>query len=162
MKLYRRGYLNKTACHEWERQLMLSYFLIYKPWFKSICWDCISSTKWNLFMKFYRSNFLIMMTAQAVFLFQLTWAEGLVVRLMYWQASPVYCLLTFSVIFSSETTGPIEAKSYLEMQWDGGKKVYSQGWGHMARIAAMPIYAKNPSKIFFYRTTWPIPMKFSM
>ena len=30
---------------------------------------------------------------------------------------------TFSNIFSSETTGPIEAKFRIELSWDGGTKV---------------------------------------
>ena len=38
------------------------------------------------------------------------------------------CVSTFSNI-SSETTGPIEAKFYVEPPWDGGTKVFylSQG-----------------------------------
>ena len=55
---------------------------------------------------------------------------------------------TFSNIFSSETTGPIEAKFHMESQWDGGTKVCSNGPGHMTKMAAMPIYSKNHKKIF--------------
>ena len=50
---------------------------------------------------------------------------------------------TFSNIFSSETTGPIEAKFHMEPPWDGGTKVGSNGPGHMTKIAHMPIYGKN-------------------
>ena len=32
--------------------------------------------------------------------------------------------------------------------WDGGIKLYSNGPGHMANMAAMPIYGKNLKKIF--------------
>ena len=46
-------------------------------------------------------------------------------------------------IFSSETTGPIEAKFHMESPWDGGTKVCSKGPGHMTKMAAMPIYGKN-------------------
>ena len=46
-------------------------------------------------------------------------------------------------IFSSETTGPIEVKFHVEPPWDGGTKVYSNGPGHMTKMAAMPIYGKN-------------------
>ena len=53
---------------------------------------------------------------------------------------------TFSNIFSSETTGPIEAKFHLEPPWDGGTKVCSNGPGHMTKMAAMPIYGKNFKK----------------
>ena len=52
----------------------------------------------------------------------------------------------FSNIFSSETTGPIEAKFHLEPLWDGGTKVCSNGPGHMTKMAAMPIYGKNFKK----------------
>ena len=47
---------------------------------------------------------------------------------------------TFSSIFSSETTGPIEAKFHIEPPWDGGMKVCSNGPGHMTKMATMPIY----------------------
>ena len=59
---------------------------------------------------------------------------------------------TFSNIFSSETAWPIKAKFYVEPPWEGGTKVYINGPGHMTKMAAMPIYGKNPSKIFFSRT----------
>ena len=47
-----------------------------------------------------------------------------------------------SNIYSSETTGPIEAKFHMEPPWDGGTKVYSNGPGHM------PMYGKNHKKSF--------------
>ena len=46
---------------------------------------------------------------------------------------------TFSNIFSSETTGLIEAKFRVEPSWDGGTKVCSNGPGHVTKMAAMPI-----------------------
>ena len=46
-------------------------------------------------------------------------------------------------IFSSETTGPIEAKFHVEPPRDGGTKVYSNGPGQMTKMATMPIYVKN-------------------
>ena len=59
----------------------------------------------------------------------------------------MYVLLSiFSNIFSSETTGPIEAKFHMEPPWDGGMKVFSNGPGHMTKMAAMPIYGKNLKK----------------
>ena len=33
---------------------------------------------------------------------------------------------------------------------------------HMTKMAAMPIYGKNPSKIFFSKTGGPISEKFGM
>ena len=59
---------------------------------------------------------------------------------------------TFSNIFSSKTARPIKAKFYVEPPWEGGTKVYINGPGHMTKMAATPIYGKNPSKIFFSRT----------
>ena len=37
---------------------------------------------------------------------------------------------------------PIEAKFHVEPPWDGGT-TYSNGPGHMTKMAAMPIYGKN-------------------
>ena len=53
---------------------------------------------------------------------------------------------TFSNVFSSETAWPIKAKFYVEPPWEGGKKVYINGPGHMTKMAAMPIYGKNLKK----------------
>ena len=50
---------------------------------------------------------------------------------------------TISNVFSSETAWPIKAKFYVEPPWQGGKKVYINGPGHMTKMAAMPIYSKN-------------------
>ena len=50
---------------------------------------------------------------------------------------------TFSKIFS-ETAQQIKAKFYVEPPWVGGTKVYLLHLGHMAKIAATPIYGKNP------------------
>ena len=69
---------------------------------------------------------------------------------------------TFSNIFSSETAWPIKAKFYVEPPWEGGTKVYINGPGHMTKMATTPIYGKNPSKIFFSRTSGPIFTKLSM
>ena len=67
-------------------------------------------------------------------------------------------LSTFSSIFSSETTGPIEAKFHVESHWDKGTKICSNGPAHMTKIAAMPIYIKT-LKIFFSRTKRPMTLK---
>ena len=68
----------------------------------------------------------------------------------------------FSNIFSSETAWPIKAKFYVEPPWGGGTKVYINDPGHMTKMAATPIYGKNPSKIFFSRTGGPIFTKLGM
>ena len=46
----------------------------------------------------------------------------------------------------SETAWPIKAKFYVEPPWVGGTKVCSRHLGHMTKMAATPIYGKNPSK----------------
>ena len=58
----------------------------------------------------------------------------------------VCVLSTFSNVFSSETTGSIEVKFHMEAPWDGGTTVYSNGPGHMTKVAAMLIYGKNLKK----------------
>ena len=40
--------------------------------------------------------------------------------------------------------------------------MYINNPGHMTKMAAMPIYGKNPSKIFFSRTSGQISMKLGM
>ena len=68
----------------------------------------------------------------------------------------------FSKIFSSETALPIKAKFYMKHLWEGGTNVYINNLGHMTKMAAMPIYGKNPSKIFFSGTTGLISTKLGM
>ena len=66
-----------------------------------------------------------------------------------------------SYIFS-ETAWPIKAKFYVEPPWVGGTKFCSRHLGHMTKMAATPIYGKNPSKIFFSRTGRRISTKLGM
>ena len=54
-------------------------------------------------------------------------------------------LVLWSNIFS-KTTWPIKAKFQVETPWEGEKKVYIYGPGHMTKMAAMPIYGKNLQK----------------
>ena len=51
--------------------------------------------------------------------------------------------LRCNIFFSSITIRPIEAKIHVEPPWDGGRKAYSNGPGHLTKMAAMPIYGKN-------------------
>ena len=60
-------------------------------------------------------------------------------------ASVSRCPSTFSN-FSSVTTWPIKAKFFVEPPWEGGRKVYINGPGHITKMAAMPIYGKNLKK----------------
>ena len=71
-------------------------------------------------------------------------------------------LSTFLNIFSSETTGPIKLKFHIETPKDAGTKVCSNGPGHMTKMAAMPMYGKNPLKIFFSRTRRPMTLGLGM
>ena len=49
----------------------------------------------------------------------------------------------------------------MEHPWEGGKKVYINGQGHMTKMAAMPINKKKKKclKIFFFRTRRPMILK---
>ena len=68
---------------------------------------------------------------------------------------------TFSNFFFLETAWPIEAKFYVEPPWDGGLKVWSNGLGHMTKMAAIPIYGKNLKKIIS-GTKRPMTLKVGM
>ena len=58
--------------------------------------------------------------------------------------SSVVCRRPYSLsIFSSETTEPIKVKFHMELLWNRGTKVCTNGLGHMTRMAAMPIYGKT-------------------
>ena len=52
--------------------------------------------------------------------------------------------LTISNIFFFKTACPIKAQFNLEPPWVGGTKVCSRHLGNMTKMAAMPIYGKNP------------------
>ena len=60
-----------------------------------------------------------------------------------WNKKDMSPCLIFS-IFSSETTRPIELKFHMETPKDGGTKVCSNVPGHVTKMAAMPIYGRNP------------------
>ena len=50
----------------------------------------------------------------------------------------------------------------MESPWDEGTNVYSNGPGHMTKMAAMPIYGKNLKKFFFSKTKRPMALKLGM
>ena len=52
----------------------------------------------------------------------------------------------YSNIFFSETAWPIIARFHVEPPWEGGKKFYITGSGHMTKMVVMPIYGKNLQK----------------
>ena len=49
-----------------------------------------------------------------------------------------------------------------KLLWDGGKKVCSNGPGHMTKMTAMSIYGKNLKKIFFSGTKRPMTLSLGM
>ena len=67
-------------------------------------------------------------------------------------ASSALASSTFSNDISSETTGPIQIELHVEPLWDGGILYCSLSLGHLTKMAPMPIYGKNPLKIFLSRT----------
>ena len=50
----------------------------------------------------------------------------------------------------------------MELLWDGGTQVCSNGLGHMTKMAAMAIYGKNLKGIFFSGTKRPMTLNFGM
>ena len=56
----------------------------------------------------------------------------------------------------------MKAKFYVEPPWVGGTKFCSRHLGHMTKMAATPIYGKNPSKTFFSGIGGPISTKLGM
>ena len=66
---------------------------------------------------------------------------------------------TFSNIFTSETTGPIEAIFSVEPLRNRKTKVCSNGPGHMTNVADMPIYDKNLKNTFFSGTKQTMTLK---
>ena len=53
---------------------------------------------------------------------------------------------TISNDFSSETTGLIAIKFHIQPPGPLGKKICSNGLGHMTNMAVMPVYSKNLKK----------------
>ena len=51
----------------------------------------------------------------------------------------------FLKIFSSETAWRIKTKFYVEPPCEGKSKVCINGPGHVTKMAATPIFGKNPS-----------------
>ena len=52
----------------------------------------------------------------------------------------------------SKTIGPIELKFHIKTPYNKLAKIYANWFGHMTKMANMPIYGKNPLKTFFSRT----------
>ena len=56
-----------------------------------------------------------------------------------------------NIVFS-ETIGPIELKFHMKTPYNKLVKIYTNCIGHLTKMADMPIYGKNPLKIFFSQT----------
>ena len=63
-----------------------------------------------------------------------------------------------NIVFS-QINGPIELKFHVKTHFAKLAKIYTKNFGHMT---AMPIYDKNPSKIFFSRTRRPVTLGLGM
>ena len=50
----------------------------------------------------------------------------------------------------------------MKLLWDGGTQVYSNGPGHLTKMASMPIYGKNLKKIFSSGTKRPMTLNLGM
>ena len=73
-------------------------------------------------------------------------------------------LVTYAFVWEKVkglSTGQVEAKLHIGLLWDGnegrggggGTEVYLNDPGQLTKMAAMPIYGKNPSKIIFFSGT---------
>ena len=60
-----------------------------------------------------------------------------------------HCLLTFFIL--SETIRPVELIFHMNTTCEKLAKIDTNCSGHMTKMANIPIYGKNPSKIFFSR-----------
>ena len=56
---------------------------------------------------------------------------------------------TYQNIVFSKTTRPIELKFHLKTPYDKLAKIYTKYFGHITKMAAAPLYSKNPLKNFF-------------
>ena len=66
-----------------------------------------------------------------------------------------------NIVFS-ETIWPIELKFQMKTPYNKLAKIYANWYGHMTMMADMPIYGKNPLKIFFSRTQMPMTLGVGM
>ena len=50
----------------------------------------------------------------------------------------------------------------MKTPYDKSAKIYTKYFGHMTKMAAMPIYGKNLLKIFYSRTRRPVTLRLGM
>ena len=63
---------------------------------------------------------------------------------------------TYLNIVFSESTRPIELKFKMTTSYDWLAKICTNCYGHMTKMAAMPLYGKNYLNIFFSGTKTPM------
>ena len=56
----------------------------------------------------------------------------------------------------------MELKFHVKTPYAKLAKIYSKYYGHMAKMAATPIFGKNPLNIFFSRTRRPVTLGLGM
>ena len=66
-----------------------------------------------------------------------------------------------NIVFS-QTIGQIELKFHVKTPYNKLAKIYTKYFGHITKMAATPIYGKNPLKIFFSRTIRPVTLRLGM
>ena len=69
---------------------------------------------------------------------------------------------THQNIVSSETTRPFELKFHMKTPYDRLAKIYAKCTGHMTKMAATPIYGKNPLNAFYSGTKRPMALGLCM
>ena len=70
--------------------------------------------------------------------------------------------INISKIVFSQTIGPFELKFHMKTPNDKLAKMYAKHFGHITKMAATPIYGKNPLKIFFSGTRRPMTLGLGM
>ena len=71
-----------------------------------------------------------------------------------------HLVFKLKTLFYSKTVGLLETKYHVKVCRSTGMKIYANGIHHMAKMVAMPIFGKNPSKIC--KTIGQIAMKLCM
>ena len=64
------------------------------------------------------------------------------------KVAPIGVPSTYLNIVFLETTWPIEIKFHITTPYDWLAKIYTNCYGHMFKMATMPIYVKNSLNIF--------------
>ena len=70
--------------------------------------------------------------------------------------------IKIKIMVFSEIAWPIKLKFLVDPPWIVALKFCPQYLGHVTKMATMPTYGKNPSKIFFFRTVELISTKLGM